>query len=253
VTWHQASPKNFPLALALEGLVLTLSIYILRVPEIPRLAQGYLAISQAVWLANFAVANRGLPPWWNSAALIGIILCLSHWWQKQKVLETPNQVRSIGQGAYALALVGVLYYWLSPAVSPTAWLGVAPLLALALTLYGVATRAWLLAAFGQIFVLVSVLHFGSRLLHDEANWYFPLVPIAALSLLAYGTIKWFQIRTDANPEIRRPLLQLAMLYRWSGLLMSLWWVCKYIPERNRVWVFVVLGLAVFLWAGWRKN
>ena len=253
VTWHQTSPKNFPLALALEGLVLTLSIYALRVPEIPRLAQGYFAISQAVWLANFAVANRGLPPWWNSAALIAIILFLSHWWQKQKVLETPNQVRSIWQGAYALALVAVLYYCVSLSVDPTVWLALAPLLALALTIYGVMTRAWLLAAFGQIFVLVSGLHFASRLLHGEPNWYFPLVPIAALALLAYGTVKWFQIRTDANPEIRRPLLQLATVYRWSGLLMSLWWVYKYIPERNRVWVFMLLGFTAFLFAGWRKN
>src|SRR5258705_13120296 len=35
--------------------------------------------------------------------------------------------------------------------------------------------------------------------------------------------------------------------------MSPWWVCKYIPEPNRVWVFATLGFTVFLWAGWRKN
>jgi hypothetical protein len=253
VTWHQTSTQNFPLALALAGLVLTFSIYLLRVPEIARLAQGYILIAQAVWLANYAIANRVLPPWWNSAALIAITLGLSHWWQRQKVLQTNTQVRWIWQGAYALALIGVLYYFLCPTVSPTVWLGVVPLLALAVTAYAVVTRAWLLAAFAQIFVLASGFHFAIRLINGEANWYFPLAPIAALALLAYGTVKWFQARPDAAQEIRAPLLQLAMVYRWAGLIMSLWWVYKYIPERNHVWVFALLGFLVFLWAGWRKN
>jgi len=32
--------------------------------------------------------------------------------------------------------------------------------------------------------------------------------------------------------------------------MSLWWVGKYIPDREQVWFLMLLGLAIFVWAGW---
>ena len=44
-----------------------------------------------------------------------------------------------------------------------------------------------------------------------------------------------------------------MVYRWVALVMSIWWVCAYIPERERIWLLALLGLGVFLWAGWQRN
>jgi hypothetical protein len=44
-----------------------------------------------------------------------------------------------------------------------------------------------------------------------------------------------------------------MLYRWVALAMSIWWVCAYIPERERIWLLALLGLWVFVWAGWQRN
>jgi uncharacterized membrane protein len=44
-----------------------------------------------------------------------------------------------------------------------------------------------------------------------------------------------------------------MAYRWGGIFMSVWWVCEYIPERERIWVLFIVGLVMFLWAGWRRN
>jgi hypothetical protein len=253
VTWHQASPQNFPLILVLEGVLLTLSIYLLRVPIIALFAQGYLIIAQAVWLANFAFADKPLPPWWNSAALIALTLGLSHWWQKQRVLITSAQMRLAWQGLYSLALVGILYYCLCSQVNPSIWLSLIPLLALVVTGYAVMTRAWLLAACAQLFVLASGIQFVKQLWVGEPVWYFPLAPIAALGVFAFGAVKWFQSHPQANPRISRPLLQLAQAYRWAGLVMSLWWVWKYIPEPQQVWVFILLGLVVFAWAGWRRN
>jgi uncharacterized membrane protein len=35
--------------------------------------------------------------------------------------------------------------------------------------------------------------------------------------------------------------------------MSIWWICEYIPARERIWLLALLGLWVFLWAGWKQN
>jgi hypothetical protein len=122
-----------------------------------------------------------------------------------------------------------------------------------LTVYGVATRAWLLAAFGQIFVALSIAQFGWQLMGGKPIWCAPMVPILALGGLSFATVKWFERKPDAAEPVRKPLLQLATAYRWMALLMSIGWVCKYVPERERVIVFALLGAGVFAIAGWRRN
>lgn len=252
-TWDYAARVDFPLALEAEGLALTASIYLLRVREIPLLSQGYVVLAQAAWLAD-VVDSSPLPPWWKPALMIAMSLGLGHWWQKQKALDAPRQLNLFWQGLYALAIMGVLYFWLGPSFSAPVWLTVTSLLAVALTAYGVLTRAWLLAACAQLFLLVSGGQFAWQIWPEaRPAWYFPLAPIAALVLLSYSTVKWFERKPDATGRFSAPLLQVALLYRWAALVMSLWWVCEYIPARERTWVLVLLGLRAFLWAGWRRS
>ncbi len=118
---------------------------------------------------------------------------------------------------------------------------------------GVISRFWLLAAAGQIFVIVGGSQFCTQLWDGNPEWYLSLTPIIALNLLSYGAIKWFETRPDAKAEIRAPILQIGRVYRVSALAMSLWWVHKYIPARENCWVLVLAGLLVFLLAGWRRN
>jgi hypothetical protein len=115
------------------------------------------------------------------------------------------------------------------------------------------TRAWLLAACGQIFMLVSGAQFVIQLSRAKPGWPLALAPIAALGLLSFGTISWFQRKPDDSGRVSQPLLQIAMIYRWVALAMSIWWVCAYIPERERIWLLALLGLWVFVWAGWQRN
>jgi hypothetical protein len=117
----------------------------------------------------------------------------------------------------------------------------------------VATRAWLLAACGQIFLLVSAGHFALQLLREKPDWYFPLAPMAALGLLSLGVVRWFARRPDSGANVREPLLLFATIYRWVALAMSVWWVCEYAPARERAWLLFALGGAVFALAGWRRN
>ena len=247
-TWYNTTPSNFPLALAVEALALTFSIYLLRLRELVLLGQGFLLLGQFAWLLRFILPST-LPPWWNPALMIAVTLGLSHWWQRQKVLMTDSRGPLCWQGVYALAIVGVLYFWLNPLVDAPAWLTLTSLLAVGITVYGVFTRMWFLAAFGQIFLLISGAQFVWQLSQTKPLWYFPLAPIAAFGLLSFGAVRWFQRQADASEPARTPLLQIALLYRWAALVMTVWWVCEYIPARERIWLLALLGLLMFLFAG----
>jgi uncharacterized membrane protein len=253
VTWHGTSREHFPLVLAAEALVLTFSFYLLRVPEIPLLGQAYAVLAQAAWVFCFVLEPGRLPPWWNPAMLIVITLVLSYWWQRQRFPELRGQFGLVCQGIYALAIIGVVYSWLAPRTALGPWLAVTSLLAVGITAYGVFTRAWLLAACGQIFMLVSAIQFALQLGQAKPAWSLALAPMAALGLLSWSTVAWFQRKPDAGGRVSEPLLLIAMIYRWVALVMSIWWVCAYIPERERIWVLALLGLGVFLWAGWQRN
>ncbi len=252
-TWDNTTRDVFPLIVAAESLFLTFSIYALRVREVALFSQGLLLLAQAAWLLNWLDHSLTLP-WWNPCLLIGMSLVLSHWWPRQKILEARTQAGLLWPALYAVGINLVLYLWLTPKDNVPDWLLTTSLLALGLTVYGVITRAWFLAACAQLFLAVSIAQFGLQLWQAKPAWYFPLAPIAALSLLSFGTVQWFKRRPDADSRVREPLLQIAMIYRWVALVMSITWICDYVPARERIWLLALLGLWIFLWAGlWRNQ
>ncbi len=252
VTWNNTTRENFSLVLALEALALTASYYALRVREIPLFGQGYMVLSQVSWLFLIAEGHT-TQVWWKPVLLIAVSLALSHWWQKQKTLTLPSQVGQVVQAIYGLAIAGVFYFWLEPKYDSAPWIAVTALLAVGITAYGVFTRAWWLALSGQIFMALSSAQFGYQLATGKPPWALMLVPLAALTLLSLSAIQWFRLNSDANAAVKQPLLRVAMGYRWVALAMSLWWVCEYIPERQRIWVFGLLGAVLFVLAGFLRN
>ena len=252
VTWHHTARHNFPLAIAAEGLLLTFSFYLLRVREISLFGQGYVLLAQAAWILD-VLDGKFSPPWWNPVLLIVLTVVLSHWWQKQKVLSLKPELAATWQALYALAVVGMLYFWISVQVSAPAWLVLTSLLALSLTVYGVLTRAWWLAVCGQLFVVVSGVQFLWQLAQNKPGWAFPLAPLAALALLSFGTVAWFSQKPEADARVRQPLLQIAVVYRWTAVAMSLCWIWQYIPARERIWLLALLGLWFFVISGWRRS
>ena len=249
VTWFNTAKANLPLALAAEAVVLTFSIYLLRVREITLLGQGFLALAQVAWFVHFLNAP---PPWWNPLALIAITVSLSHWWQKQKTLVGAGKTGEIWQSVFALAAVGLVLAWLHPLVSPPSWLALTSLLAVAATIYGVATRAWPLAVCGQIFLAVSTWEFLQQL-REEPEWYLSLTPLAVLLVLSSATIAWFTRKPESNVKVREPLLQIALVYRWLALAMSLLWLWQYVPVRQHVVAFMTAAVGVFAFAIWKRN
>lgn len=250
-TWFNATIEHLPLALAAEAVVLTFSIYLLRVREIALLGQFFLVFAQFAWLFHFLNAT---PPWWNPLAIIAVTIGLGHWWQHQKTVEISRGTFIIYSILFALAAVVVAIVWLQPLISAPAWLALTSLLAVAVTAYGVATRAWPLAICGQIFLLAGAWEFFRQLIGEKPEWYFPLAPVAALLVLSFATVGWFVRRQPEDKAgARGPLLQTALVYRWIALVMSLPWIWQYVPERQRVWAFMLAAVAVFALARWRRN
>lgn len=251
-TWFNTTSTSFPLVLAVEAVVLTASVYVVRVREFALLGQGLLIVGQVAWLAHSA-GPHSLPPWWNPLAMIGLTLGLGHWWQKQKTVPMHSAAGAILQTVYALAVVAVALVWIEPQCSRGSWMVLTSMLALGATAYGVATRCWPVAACAQIFLVVSCCAFALRLVFGKVEWYYPLAPVAGLCALSLATWQWFKRRPESNDQTRMVLLNLAKVYRWVAIAMSGCWVNQYINERERVWVFALLGLMAFLFAGWRRN
>jgi uncharacterized membrane protein len=256
-TWLLATcvftPHEFlaPL-LAFEGFLFTAAYYPLRLAELPLLGQFFLLFAQSFWLFD-DIGGQAARPWWNAASIIAVTLGLAQWWQRQKTLQLKEPVGRYLQGIYALAIVGLLYFWLEPRFDAPAWLAFTSLLAILLTAYAAFSRFWFIAATGQVFLAVSIWQFGRQFLEGKPEWYLPLAPIVALGLLSFSAIQWFKRKPEAKAELREPLLQIGQVYRVIALVMSVWWIVKYIPPREQFWVFALAGLALFLIAGWRRN
>ncbi len=250
-TWFNTSSANCPLALVAVALVLTASIYVLRVRELPLLAQTLALAGHVFWQVN--LLNQGAPRWWNPLLMIAMTLGLGHWWQKQKRLKISGQIAQSMQLVWSLALVGLVMAWLGKTCSDPAWLGWASLLAVGVTAYAVVTRAWMLVACAQLFLLPALWLFCEQVGKEAEPRFIALLPVGALVLLSLSTVAWFARKPDARPEVRAPLQTLALGYRWVALVMSLWWVMEYIPERERIWTLTLVGAALFAVAGWRRS
>jgi uncharacterized membrane protein len=249
-TWFNTTPADLPIALAIEAVALTFSFYLLRVREITLIGQFFLVFAQIAWFVNF---QDHLPPWQNPLTIIVATIGLSHWWQHQKVLAISRNIFVCYSHLFALAAVGVVLVWLHPLLTAPDWLAFTSLLAVAVTIYGLVTRLWPLAICGQVFLIVSGWEFLRQLFGEKPEWYFPLAPLAVLVGLSFATVAWFARKPDENPEIRDPLLKLALVYRWLALAMSLIWIWQYIPERQRVWTYMLAAAVVFAVALWRRT
>jgi hypothetical protein len=116
-TWFNTTTASFPLALGVEAVVLTATIYFLRVRELALMGQILLVIAHVGWLAKF-IDPLTPPPWWNPLLLLGLTLGLSHWWQKQQSIALRPAVSTVFQSIYAIAIITILHHWLGPQFTP---------------------------------------------------------------------------------------------------------------------------------------
>ena len=247
-TWNHCERTELPYVLAFETVLFTLSFYALQVREMVVIGQICIFLGGLAWLANWSTGSH--LPWWQPALLLGPALGMLHWWQKQDALGTPPKSRLKWQGAFSILAAGIVYTYLEREFEPAPWLGMLSVLALAFTAYGALTRAWLMAAAGQLFTLAAALGFVTQLVHTKPLWVWSLAPIVALAILSLATVRWFARHPDTHARLKKVLLGLAQGYRWLALVLGLAWVWVHIPPREQVWVLASLGLVAFAAAGW---
>ena len=247
---HAASNSRIAVWLMGAGLLLTLSVHVLRTREITLFAQGYLFLAHGFWLGGGG-GWAALPAWRPVLLLLGT-LAVIHWWTRQTVIGHRKLAETFETG-YALAVVTLLYSWLHGHFSTEHWLLVSSALALAVTTYGALTRAWRLAAAGQCFALVAAGGFAQHLQVPHPEWAFALAPIATLLIVSAAT-HWATVRrTELTGELRATLQVVADAYKCVAFAMVVAMVFRYVPLEHRPWTFALLGGAFFGVAGWLRT
>jgi uncharacterized membrane protein len=182
-------------------------------------------------------------PWWNPWALAVSALALGHWWQHQQILSLRNQNRLVLQGVFAAALVGLGLCWLHLAAHDVdSWLIAPPSIALALFLYGLATRNLPLALVGQGFAAVGCANFLLHLDAGPAHRLAALVPIsaAAVTALALGS-QAAERRLPAGAGNLHPAGRVAQIYRVAALGLLWLWGWANVEAGWQLAFFSVLG------------
>jgi len=255
-TWTFTPAAHLAPVIAGEGLLFMFAYHLLNSKSLTVGGLVFIFIAQFVCLFNLlpkhaphefpAWASMKLP-WWNPVIVALISLGVTHWAQRQRRFSTDKTQSQALQIVFALPFLSVLFFWLHPHFSDGGWLAFTAVLAVAVTIYGLVTRLWVLAAAGQIYIAYSVLAFlRSAVLASDAikpPWHLALVPCAALLGLSF--IAQHRLRasaTGAGPQFLSPI---TVLYRAIAVTISIAWVFRYIDEVHYVWVLGLLGAACF--------
>ncbi len=248
--WNNAAAQDLPLLVLCLGAVLTFSVYALRIKELTLLAQLCVLLGN---LLPLMLTQWQTPPWWNLVSMAGLNLALVHWWQRQRITLVEPPLPTVLEALYSIAAMAWIYQWLYPHWPGKEWLCAGAVVAVSLTLYGALTRSVWVAASAQLFTLAGMLQFTWHLGSDRPEWGYPLVPIATLLVLAAGGQVWLRLRPQVRPERAALLRQIAAVYRWLAIGMSIWWVCQYVPDQHRIWLFGLISLCLFAMAGHFRN
>ncbi len=240
VLWKAMPPSFHAMAFAAGALATAVSLRLLKLPEFALPGQTMLAA--VVWFFPGRYFDELGFLWWEALLLVATPIALVHWWQRQRMMPLAEPARSGLQlgGAIAAAACGTL--WLTHFPASDAGLVVTSGIALGSLLYGVATRAWSIAAVGQWFTLLSVRAFFVGLIFDRPAWYLALAPIANLALTAALLT---HAASGRMPALRHgaTFAGVAAGYRIATSGLFALWGWEYVEERWRITFFAGLGAA----------
>ena len=239
---YQFAQINQPPLSAIIALALTASLVVLRIPELPYLAKGFVLAALILWLAQIGSFER---PWWNPLVVILITLVLSRWWQTRGAQLIPKWELTLVQVVAALGVVAVLFFWLEGRLTPSWLLVVASNLSVASFIYGILTRGRAIAALAQVFTLASLYELCAQLSQTPPpSAVFALMPVAMFLALA------------AASEHARSLVVpkwVATLFYGFAVLSFIAWTMTYIPADWHFIFLEVLGFVLVLWARVQKK
>jgi len=239
----ELSESTLPPALAVTALALTFSIYYFAIYELPPLAQILLLIAQALVLFPFETGEE--LPWWTTAWVAAVTLLLVTWWSRQRVTRSGSWTHLL-TFLYALALAGMAHQTIRPYLDAQGWMIGASLLSFAFLAYGAFSRAWAVAAVGQVFLTFAVYHFFFPPNSDVFPWTWvaAAAPVVILFVTAKATLVWLDLFTEISDAWRQPFRVLAYGYLLVALAALIRWVFGVIPDTDQVAAFLFLGTLI---------
>ena len=232
-----------PPALAITALILTFAIYHVALYELPPLAQILLLAAQVLIL--FPVETGVEIPWQSTAWVAGISLVLVTWWSRQRVTRSGSWTLFLNF-FYALALAGMAHQETRPYLSAQGWMVAASFLSFAFLVYGAFSRAWAVAAVGQVFLALAVYHLlfpPDRAVFPWAGWA-AAVPIVIVLATARAAHEWLRLFREIPDSWRKPFSRLAYGYQCLALLAVIRWVFGVVPAESQVAAFLFLGTLI---------
>ena len=234
---YQFPQVSQPPLLVVLALALTISLALVRVPELPYLAKGLVLAALILWLIQLGSFAW---PWWNSFLVILVTLLLSRWWQTRGAQLIPKWELTLVRVVAALGVIAVLFFWLEARLTPSWWLATASLLSLASFFYGISTRDWAITALGQAFSFASLYEFCAQLSQNPPpSPVFALIPVTMFLVLAIASER---ARSLIVPE------WIAIVFHTLAVLTFIAWIMTYVAVD---WHFIsleVCGFALLLWA-----
>ena len=234
---------TLPPALAIAALILTFSIYQVALYELPPLAQILLLIAQALILFP---AETGVDTPWHSTAWVAVItLILVTWWARQRVTRSGSWTIVL-TFLYALALAGMAHQTIRPYLDAQGWIIGASFLSLLFLVYGAFSRAWAMAAVGQVFLALATYHLFFPPNHDiyPWAWWAAAAPVVIILATARAAHEWLRQFREIPDAWRKLFTWLAYAYQFLALLALIRLVFGVISEPKQVAAFLFLGTLI---------
>jgi hypothetical protein len=191
-------------------------------------------------------------PAWVLASIAAVALALVHWWQRQRTVAVSESFGAGAQLVHALILVGVVAFGLQARLVAGPWMLAISGLALGLTVYGAATRNWVLTLTAQIFSVLMVVSFLIQSAGDSVSKFVALTPLVVLTVLSVGARRWVVAQGIESKSVD-VVRQLALWYGRVAMALVVWWTFAYIDSAERAWFFTVLGVLALTVSGWRAS
>ncbi len=236
------------------AILLTASVYVLRVKALAIYAQAFLAAGSLIWASEtlFHFTPMSGPNVWTTLGPLTGALALGHWWDQLPAGArwTRGGLSRTISALDAVLSVGVVFAWFighhwseTPDQHGKLAAGLSGL-ALAVFAYAAVTRYRALGVTSQILLLAGVGAFFELAGHTWSGgvWEIAWAAVPCLAVLAMLT----GARYLLPPERWTPGFQTwAGLYEGLAMLIFLVWGGRYLPPTTLMPVFVLAGTAVF--------
>jgi len=251
--------------LAVAELVLTASIYLVPLFELPLLSQALLVFAQII--AFLPLDTSSQTPWkQNNFASSGDAYSLAHvgfsqslvafitmilvtWWPRQKTVRIGAWLQPLLL-VYALAMASFGFNAIHPHLDAQGWMIAASLLSLVFLAYGTWTRTWQFMTSGQIFLGLAVWTFFNPPTGPDTfpwTWWAAALPPAVIFLTGWLAHKWLPRALELSEVARHNLFAAAYIYQAIALGLVVRWVFGIVPADKDTLTFFLLSTSLLLW------